>query len=240
MPQTAIICGSTTAVGGALAVRLAGAGIAVVAVDEEGETAAPGAALALAIDVADEAGWAGVARELAARGMRPSMLAYALYEPGESAPLGELDAAAWDGVMMRNLRGAFLATRHLLPQVGSPGAVVLLASVLASWDSRADMVALGASSGGALALANSLALTAAPLGVRVNTVCAPAPLPAGGAARQRAVGRIPLGRATEAGDIADAMMFLLSDDARHLTGSSLVVDGGQSLQSWSNAPDESY
>jgi NAD(P)-dependent dehydrogenase (short-subunit alcohol dehydrogenase family) len=50
--------------------------------------------------------------------------------------------------------------------------------------------------------------------------------------------RIPLGRLTTPVDIVDALMFLLSDDALHVTGTSLLVDGGQSLQSWSNAPEE--
>ena len=70
-------------------------------------------------------------------------------------------------------------------------------------------------------------------------VCGPAPLPADSALRQQALGRIPLGRATAAEDLVDAIMFLLSDDAAHVTGTALVVDGGQSLQSWSNAPNTS-
>ncbi|HCU99515.1 MAG TPA: short-chain dehydrogenase, partial [Chloroflexi bacterium] len=50
--------------------------------------------------------------------------------------------------------------------------------------------------------------------------------------------RIPLGRVGQAEDVANAVAFLASDDARHITGSTLLIDGGQTLQSWSNAPDE--
>jgi NAD(P)-dependent dehydrogenase (short-subunit alcohol dehydrogenase family) len=240
MEPIAVICGSATPVGGALAARLRAAGAQVIALDQAGEPASPAAALGLAVDVADEGSWAGAARAIEERGARPTMLAYALYEPGDPAALQDLGPEAWDRAMARNLRGAFLAARQLLPRMGAPGSAVLLASVLAGWDARADLAALGASSGGVLALAQSLALTAAPLGVRVNAVCVPAPPPPGEAARRAALGRIPLGRATEPEDVADAIVFLLSDDARHVTGTSLVVDGGQSLQSWSNAPDEPY
>jgi NAD(P)-dependent dehydrogenase (short-subunit alcohol dehydrogenase family) len=168
------------------------------------------------------------------------MLAYAISE-SDGPALPDLDQADWDRVVSRNLRGAYLACKHLFPLLCRPGAVVLLASVLAVGDARADLVALSASSGGMLALARSLALSGAPLGVRVNTVCCPAPQPSDGdAVHDRALGRIPLGRATGPDDLVDAMLFLLSDDASFLTGSSLVVDGGQSLQSWSNAPDVPY
>lgn len=240
MQPIAIICGSATPVGGALAARMHAEGTTVIAVDPPGATAASGAALRLTADIADERSWALVAQAIAERGLRPSRLAYALYQPGDPAALSALDPAAWDQTMERNLRGAYLACRQLIPAMQGPGAVVLLASALAGWDARADYAALSASSGGALALAQSLALTGAPLGLRVNAVCIPAPLPADGEAHQRALGRIPLGRATEPEDIAEAMLFLLSDDARHVTGTSLVVDGGQSLQSWSNAPDHPY
>jgi NAD(P)-dependent dehydrogenase (short-subunit alcohol dehydrogenase family) len=240
MQPSAIICGSTTPVGGALAARMHADGIVVIAIDPPGAGAALNAALQLTADITDEQSWAHAAQIIREGGLRPSMLAYALYEPGDPMALTDLDPAAWDDVMARNLRGAYLACKHLFLLMQGPGAVVLLASVLAGWDARADMAALSASSGGALALAQSLALTGAPLGLRVNAVCAPAPLPTENAAHQQALGRIPLGRATEPEDIVEAILFLLSGDAAHVTGTSLVVDGGQSLQSWSNAPESPY
>ncbi|MDE2859760.1 MAG: SDR family oxidoreductase [Chloroflexota bacterium] len=52
--------------------------------------------------------------------------------------------------------------------------------------------------------------------------------------------RIPLRRVGQPEDVAAAVAFLASDDARHITGASLLIDGGQTLQSWSNAPDTVY
>ena len=52
--------------------------------------------------------------------------------------------------------------------------------------------------------------------------------------------RIPLGRVGQPEDVAATVAFLASDDARHITGASLLIDGGQTLQSWSNAPDSPY
>jgi NAD(P)-dependent dehydrogenase (short-subunit alcohol dehydrogenase family) len=239
MSTVAIVCGSATPVGAALLARLTASGAQVVTLDPPGAPPAP-AALQLSLDITSEAGWSGAAQELQRRGLRPALLAYAMADPGEPAAAQGGAAVAWDAHMERSLRGAYLAVRALLPQLAAPGAVVLLASVLGGWDARADLPALSASSGGTLALAQSLALTAAPLGVRVNVVCAPAPAPADEVARAASLARIPLGRATVPDDVADAMLFLLSDDAAHVTGTALVVDGGQSLQSWSNAPEGSY
>lgn len=239
MQPTAIICGSTTPVGHALAARMQAEGMLVIAIDPSGTLAATAVALPLVANIADERDWAQAAQTFLDRGLRPAMLAYTLYEPGDPTALYDLDPATWDQIMTHNLRGAYLACKQILPHMVGPGAVVLLASVLAGWDARADLAALGASSGGVLALAQSLALSAAPFGLRVNVVCGPAPLPADSALRQQALGRIPLGRATAAEDLVDAIMFLLSDDAAHVTGTALVVDGGQSLQSWSNAPNTS-
>jgi NAD(P)-dependent dehydrogenase (short-subunit alcohol dehydrogenase family) len=241
MQPIAIVCGSDTPVGGALAARMHDSGTSVITIDLLGAAAHPAAALRLAGDLAEERDWIAFAQDIQGRGLRPAMLAYAVSEAGDPAPLPDLDQADWERIVARNLRGAYLACKHLFPLMRRPGAAVLLATVLAGWDTRADLAALSASSGGVLALAQSLALSGAPLGLRVNTVCCPAPLPSGDdAVRRRALGRIPLGRATSPDDVVDAMMFLLSDEASYLTGSSLVVDGGQSLQSWSNAPDAPY
>jgi NAD(P)-dependent dehydrogenase (short-subunit alcohol dehydrogenase family) len=241
MQASAIVCGSDTPVGGALVSRLHGSGTQVITIDLPGGAVHPAAVLRLAGDLADERDWRSFTQAIQGHSLNPAMLAYTISESERPAPLLDLEQADWDRVVSRNLRGAYLACKHLFPLLRRPGAAVLLASVLAAGDARADLAALSASSGGMLALARSLALSGAPLGVRVNTVCCPAPQPSDSdAVHDQALGRIPLGRATGPDDLADAMMFLLSDDASYLTGSSLVVDGGQSLQSWSNAPDVPY
>lgn len=235
-----IICGSATPIGAALAERLRAAGAPVVAIDFAGEVGHAAAALSLNGDLTDERAWGDFTQQIRRSGLHPARLAYAVSESDQPSSLAELRPDGWDRVMGRNLRGAYLACKHLFPLLARPGAAVLLASQLGTWDARADAAALSASSGGVLALTRSLALSGAPLGVRVNAVACAAPLLAdwNDEQRQRALGRIPLGRSTSPEDVADAMLFLLSDDASYLTGSELLVDGGQSLQSWSNAPGE--
>ena len=161
------------------------------------------------------------------------------------APLPALDLPQerWDGVSAHNLRSAYLACKHLMPLMcRRGGAVVLLASVYAGWDVRAEAAAQSASEAGLLALARALALSGGRSDIRVNTVCygllAQPEQVALDDRLRAAAGRIPLGRATSHDDVVDAIQFLLSPDASYITGSTLVVDGGQSLQSWSNAPDE--
>jgi NAD(P)-dependent dehydrogenase (short-subunit alcohol dehydrogenase family) len=122
---------------------------------------------------------------------------------------------------------------------GGNAAIVFLASVLAGWDTRAEAARYSASQAGLLALMRSLALSGGPDAIRVNAVGLG--LVADDQDSQTALpleilGRIPLGRAASPDDIVDAILFLLSRDAGHISGSTLVVDGGQSLQSWSNAP----
>jgi hypothetical protein len=117
-------------------------------------------------------------------------------------------------------------------------AIVFLASVLAGWDTHAGSGRYSASQAGLLALMRSLALSGGPDGIRVNAVAIGLVGDDQGsqAMPPEVRGRIPLGRAASPDDIVDAIMFLLSVDAGHITDSTLVVDGGQSLQSWSNAP----
>ena len=241
LQAVAIVCGSDTPAGGALVSRLHDSATQVITIDFPGGAAHPAAALRLAGDLADERDWRIFTQAIQDHNLNLAMLAYTIGESDGTTLLSDLDQADWDRVVLRNLRGAYLACKHVFPLMCRPGAAVLMASVLAGWDARADLAALSASSGGMLALARSLALSGAPLGLRVNTVCYPAPQPSDGdTVRGRVLDRIPLGRTTGPDDLVDAMMFLLSDDASFLTGSSLTVDGGQSLQSWSNAPDVPY
>jgi NAD(P)-dependent dehydrogenase (short-subunit alcohol dehydrogenase family) len=114
-------------------------------------------------------------------------------------------------------------------------AIVLVASVLAEWDTRPD-VDFAASQAGLLALTRAQALAGGSLGVRANAVCVGLVTDPPDALSPEVRGRIPLGRAASPEEVVDAIQFLLSPDSSHISGSTLVVDGGQSLQSWSNTP----
>jgi NAD(P)-dependent dehydrogenase (short-subunit alcohol dehydrogenase family) len=239
--QIAVVCGSFTAVGSALVNRMQRSGVTVIAIDPPGYEPHPAAAICLSGDVTDELAWQSFTNTILQHSFRPALLVYALTESDTIATLDELIQPEWDRVMNHNLRGCYLACKAQFPVMLQPGAVVLLASLLASWDTRADSTALSASGGGVLALTRTLALSAARYHIRVNVVCFDTTLQAwfgDEATRHKALQRTPLGRATGPDDIVDAIEFFLSDDASYLTGSSLVVDAGQSLQSWSNAPDE--
>jgi NAD(P)-dependent dehydrogenase (short-subunit alcohol dehydrogenase family) len=241
--QIAVVCGSFTAVGSALVTRMQCSGITVITIDPFGYEPHPSAMVGLSGDVTDETTWQSFTNAILKHPFRPALLVYAQMESDSVETLDELTQREWDRVMNHNLRGSYLACKSLFPYMQQPGAVVLLASTLASWDTRSDSTALSASGGGVLALTRSLALSAAPYHIRVNVVCYDTALQAwfgDEATRHKALQRTPLGRATSPDDIVDAILFFLSDDASYLTGSSLVVDAGQSLQSWSNAPHEAY
>jgi NAD(P)-dependent dehydrogenase (short-subunit alcohol dehydrogenase family) len=100
---------------------------------------------------------------------------------------------------------------------------------------------------GVVGLTRIAALDAAPYGIRVNAICPGVietrlGVPAEDTATyeagvQRFANRIPLRRIGQPEDVAAAVAFLASDDARHVTGIDWLIDGGQTLQSWANAPD---
>jgi NAD(P)-dependent dehydrogenase (short-subunit alcohol dehydrogenase family) len=243
-PQVAIVCGSDTPVGGVLVARLLASGAAVMTVDFTPVALPEGVRLGLHGDLLAESTWAAFASTIGERGLTPVWLVSTLQ--ASDAPLQALDLPQerWDGVLAHNLSSAFLACKHIMPLMKQRGgAIVLLASVYAGWDVRAEAPAQSTSDAGLGALSRALALSGGPSGIRVNIVChglLAQPEQAASDARLRAaVGRIPLGRATSPEDVADAILFLLSPDASYITGSALVVDGGQALQSWSNAPDGS-
>ncbi|HEY3228960.1 MAG TPA: SDR family oxidoreductase [Roseiflexaceae bacterium] len=241
--SVAVVCGSDTPIGGALVARLLTAGTAVVTVDFTQATEPAGVLVRLHGDLGSESDWVALSDAIRARGLTPTWLVSALHTSDAPLQVLDLPQERWDAVCAHNLRSAYLACKHLMPLMEQRGgAVVLLASVYAGWDVRAEAAAQSASEAGLLALARSLALRGGPAGIRVNSICSGLlARPEQIAHRDRlreAAGRIPLGRATSPEDVVDAIMFLLSPDASYITGSTLVVDGGQALQSWSNAPDE--
>jgi NAD(P)-dependent dehydrogenase (short-subunit alcohol dehydrogenase family) len=152
----------------------------------------------------------------------------------------------WRTVQAVNVEGVYLGCKHAVPAMRARGggAIVNLSSVAALVPTP-FLTAYGASKAAVAQLSRSVALHGAPHKVRCNSVhpgqmLTPMleDLHANVAvesnqgldeARQAFLARIPLGEFGEAIDIANAVLFLVSDEARHVTGIQLVVDGGMTL-----------
>jgi NAD(P)-dependent dehydrogenase (short-subunit alcohol dehydrogenase family) len=149
----------------------------------------------------------------------------------------ELDEADWDDGLATNLKSVYLCARAAWPHLAaSRGSIAITASVVGLWGS-AGQAAYCASKAGAVMLAKCLALDGAASGIRANCVCpgfTVTPMlerflseqPDPDAARRGATARHPLGRLGEPIDVADAFVYLASDEAAWVTGAALTVDGG--------------
>jgi NAD(P)-dependent dehydrogenase (short-subunit alcohol dehydrogenase family) len=235
----AIVCGSDSLVGNALVFRLSDERWRIVTVDPPGAVEHEAAEIRLRGPLAEPATWQALQERLRGDGVSPRAFIHTV--SGFAGPDSPPDAALKDqDRAFRDLvESALLGNENVMPlMTGGDAAIVLLASVLAGWDTLAGAGPYSASQAGLLALMRSLALSGGPDGIRVNAVAVGLvdDDQDGQALPPEVRGCIPLGRGGSPNDIVDAIMFLLSADARHITGSTLIVDGGQSLQSWSNAP----
>ena len=167
---------------------------------------------------------------------------------GGSAPGGPVEMAeeVWDAQIDTNLKSVFLLCKHVLPVMERQGggAIVNLASTSGIRWTGAAQVAYAASKAAVIQLSKVVAVQYAARGIRVNTVVPGqmhTPMVEARLAGQRAGGdvqailaqrlaRIPLGFAGDGRDTAAAVLFLASSDARFITGTELVVDGGMSVR----------
>ena len=144
--------------------------------------------------------------------------------------LENTSAEDWDQVMAVNLRAHFLALKHGIPRMGAGGSAVLIGSV--AGHRVMPLPAYSASKAALEALSRHAAIEGAP-DVRVNLLV-PGLIDTslGRLATQlypkRAKVPIPLGRQGTAWEVANAALFLLSEEASYVTASSLVIDGGLS------------
>jgi NAD(P)-dependent dehydrogenase (short-subunit alcohol dehydrogenase family) len=141
----------------------------------------------------------------------------------------------WDRTMSINLKGVFLGCKWGIPALrrAGGGSVINTASFVALLGAATPQLAYTASKGGVLSMTRELAVIHARENIRVNAIC-PGPLRTEllmkvldtEEKRQRRLVHIPMGRFGEAGEIANAALFLASDESSYMTGASLSVDGG--------------
>jgi NAD(P)-dependent dehydrogenase (short-subunit alcohol dehydrogenase family) len=141
----------------------------------------------------------------------------------------------FDLVMNVNLKGVFLGCKFGIPALlrAGGGSIINTASFVAVMGAATSQIAYTASKGGVLAMTREIAVEYARQGIRANSLC-PGPVNtpllaeflAAPAARARRFVHIPMGRLAEATEIANAALFLASDESSFVTGSTFLVDGG--------------
>ena len=158
----------------------------------------------------------------------------------------ELSEEGWDGQMAYNLKSVFLTCKHVLPTMVAKraGAIVNISSASGLRWTGAAQVAYAASKAGVIQFSKVVAVQYAPKHIRVNTIVPGqlhTPMVEVRLAKTRAGGdvdkllaqrqaRIPLGFMGDGRDTASAVLFLASDEARFITGTELVVDGGMTAR----------
>ncbi|WP_274626301.1 SDR family NAD(P)-dependent oxidoreductase [Arvimicrobium flavum] len=257
--KVALVTGGAGAIGSAAVRRFAAEGARVVIADRNEAAAAALAhelaetgaeALAVTADVTSEADVQALVEKAQARFGRIAVLFNNAGISGKVAPVYELSPDDWDDIIRINLRGIFLVQRAVLrAMIDSKvrGSVVNMGSSMAGWDVLSGGAGYAASKHAVVGLTRIAALDAAPYGIRVNAICPGVietrlGVPSGDDAEYRAgierfSNRIPLRRIGEPDDVAAAVAFLASAEARHVTGVDWLIDGGQTLQSWANAPE---
>jgi len=253
--KVAIVCGAGSigpgwGNGRATAVRFAQEGATVFAVDKDPaklkETLekAPGLKTHIC-DLLDSKAVAAMVQACVSAFGKVDVLVNAI---GGSAPGGpvEMSEAAWDAQFDFNLKSVFLGCKHVLPVMErqGAGAIVNISSSSGIRFTGAHQIAYSAAKAGVIQFSRALAVQVAPKGIRVNTVVPGqlhTPMVEARLARQRAGGdveallkqrvkRIPLGFAGDGRDTANAALFLASEEARFVTGTEIVVDGGMTVR----------
>lgn len=174
---------------------------------------------------------------------------------GAVKPIQEWSSAEWDHIVNVNLRSQFLvlkyAAMHMVER--RSGVIVNMGSSMSHWDVLSGGAGYVSTKHAVVGLTKSAALDLGPYGIRVNAIC-PGVIEtslgvpglsedevASTSAAARFASKIPSLRIGQPEDVGEVVVFLASDHARHINGAAWLIDGGQTLQSYANGPDnETY
>jgi NAD(P)-dependent dehydrogenase (short-subunit alcohol dehydrogenase family) len=156
--------------------------------------------------------------------------------PSDDGSVLDTTLEAWERVQQVNLRSVFLCCKHGIPHLleTGGGSVINTASFVAVMGSATSQISYTASKGGVLALSRELGVEFAKRGVRVNALC-PGPVDtpllrelyaSDPVAAQRRLVHVPMGRFAHADEIANAALFLASDESSYVNATEFLVDGG--------------
>lgn len=243
--KVALITGGGSGIGKASCLAFAREGAKVVVVDLKLETAeatareiadADGQASAFAADVSKAKDAEGMVRFAEERygALHVAFNNAGVFHPDDES-VTTTSEEIWDFVIDVNLKGVFLGCKYEIPALlrAGGGAIINTASFVAVIGAAVPQIAYTASKGGVLAMTREIAVEYARQNIRVNALC-PGPvetpllaeLLADPARRQRRLVHIPPGRFARAEEMANAALFLASDEASYVNGSTFLVDGG--------------
>lgn len=229
--RTALVAGGSGGIGSAIAALLTSAGARVLSVDRPG-CAAPRGCEGFECDLSDPRACESLFAEVRARSDALDLVVHSagITRDGVLWKMGDED---WASVLEANLGSAFRLLRGATPllRARGGGSVVLISSINGE-RGKFGQANYAASKAGMIGLARSAARELGRFAVRVNVVApgivrTPMSEALAEAHWKQAVDETALGRAAEPADVANAVLFLCSELARHVTGQVLRVDGGQ-------------
>jgi NAD(P)-dependent dehydrogenase (short-subunit alcohol dehydrogenase family) len=228
--KVAVITGASGGIGGATAQRFAAEGAVVVGVDVAGDAD-------FLVDVSDQSAVRDLYAAVRERHGRIDVLFNnAGIAPSEDRSVLDTELEAWRRVQDTNLLSVFLCCKHGIPHLleTGGGSVINTASFVAVMGAATSQISYTASKGGVLALSRELGVQFAKRGVRVNALCPGAvdtPLLRELYAKDpeeaaRRLVHVPMGRFAQPSELADAALFLASDESSYVTATAFMVDGG--------------
>lgn len=253
--KTALVTGAGSGIGKASALILArrGARVAVLSRTEseilktkEEIEASGGLALVITADVSRDGDMKSAVEKVISNWGRLDIVVANAGINGVWAPIDDLQPDEWDKTITVNLRGTYLTIHYTVPHLKAAGggSIVVISSINGTRTfTTAGATAYTTTKAGQLAMVQQLALELGKSRIRINAVCPgliDTNIPDNTVKRNEEAARIPViwpegdipitgGKAGTSEDVGEVVAFLASDHARHITGSPIWIDGGQSL-----------